>query len=194
MALLKVTESLCAARASSRSSVLILRDLSSAFDIVNHQTLLFILAELDCWHCSNLVHIIPDKSHLSGYMKHCPNPASGNWRLSRLSIRTAHVFTIHQVTRLCNHITWMDTQLFPSLPPSSSNTHGLADISAWIAAHHLKLNLGETKHPGERLPLHGPVSHCQGCHGIAIIDDEEPRHNPQRWTEKSKTPTNPITC
>jgi hypothetical protein len=41
-----VTESLRAARASSLSSVLILLDLSAAFDTVNHQILLATLAEL----------------------------------------------------------------------------------------------------------------------------------------------------
>ena len=46
MALLMVTELLSAARASSNSLVLILLDLSSAFDTVNHQILLSTLAEL----------------------------------------------------------------------------------------------------------------------------------------------------
>ena len=45
-ALLAVTESLRAARASSLSSVLILLNLSAAFDTVNHQILLATLAEL----------------------------------------------------------------------------------------------------------------------------------------------------
>ena len=45
-ALLTVTESLAAAKALSHSSVLILLNLSSAFDTVNHQILLSTLAKL----------------------------------------------------------------------------------------------------------------------------------------------------
>ena len=47
-----------------------------------------------CWLCSNLVHIIPDKSHLSGQMEWLL-AKSGNWCPSCLSTRNASVFTIH---------------------------------------------------------------------------------------------------
>ncbi|KAJ8351973.1 hypothetical protein SKAU_G00234490, partial [Synaphobranchus kaupii] len=45
-ALLAVTEALATARASSLSSVLILLDLSAAFDTVNHKLLISTLAEM----------------------------------------------------------------------------------------------------------------------------------------------------
>ena len=104
------TESLCVARASSYSSVVILLDLSSAVD---HQILLSTLAE-HRWLCSNLIHIIPDKSHLSGHMEWLlvQTLFCGHWCPSRLSTRTASVFTIHKITRLCSHITWI---LWPML-------------------------------------------------------------------------------
>ena len=63
---------------------------------VNHQILLSTLTE-HCWLCSNLVHIIPDKSHLSGHLERLlvQTLLSGNWCPSRLSIRTGSVFTAH---------------------------------------------------------------------------------------------------
>ena len=75
-----VTESLRAARASSLSSVLILLNLSAAFDTVNHQILLVTLVELciaDCfaalsWFTSYLTKILPFRSY---GMAPCPNPA-----------------------------------------------------------------------------------------------------------------------
>ena len=42
--------------------------LYSAFDTVNHQILLSTLAE-HRWLCSNMVLIVPDKSHLSGHLE-----------------------------------------------------------------------------------------------------------------------------
>jgi len=62
-ALLAVTESLCDVRSSSLSSVLILLDLSAAFDTVNHQILLSTLAELGIAGSVILVHFLPDRSH-----------------------------------------------------------------------------------------------------------------------------------
>ena len=53
----------------------------------------------------------------------------------------------------------------------------LADISAWTAVHHLKLNLSKTEF-GERLPSNGPIRHCWGCHGIAFVGVRKPGRNP----------------
>ena len=94
-ALLTVTESLRAARALSHSSVLILLNLSYAFDTVNHQIFLSTLAEIGIAD-SNLVHIISDKTHLSGHMEQLlvQTLLSGNLCPPRFSIRTTSVFTI----------------------------------------------------------------------------------------------------
>ena len=62
-ALLTVTESLRAARASSLSSVLILLDLSAVFDMVNHQILLATLAELGIAETGNMEWLLVQTLH-----------------------------------------------------------------------------------------------------------------------------------
>ena len=97
MALLTVTESLCAAKALPYSSVLILLNRSSTSDSQSPNPL---HSGWTChyWLCSNLVRIIADKSYLSGHME---------WLL----VQTLPYGYAN------------DTQLFLSFPQSSSNTH-----------------------------------------------------------------------
>ena len=62
--------------------------------------------------------------------------------------------------------------LFPHPPPTPSLQHTSRNV--WQASAPL--------HPVERLPSHGPVIHCQGCHGIAFLGGEEPCCKPWRRT------------
>ncbi len=79
-ALLSVTEALRIAKADSKSSVLILLDLSAAFDTVNHQILLSTVSSLDitgiqlCWFESYL-------TGLSGWPGEGRYPKHINWSL-----------------------------------------------------------------------------------------------------------------
>ncbi len=80
-ALLSVTEALWIAKADSKSSVLILLDLSAAFDTLNHQILLSTLSSLDitgiplCWFESYLA------GRLSGWPVEGRYPKHINWTL-----------------------------------------------------------------------------------------------------------------
>ncbi|XP_053332074.1 uncharacterized protein LOC128505588, partial [Clarias gariepinus] len=94
-ALLSVTEKLHAARSAKLSSVLILLDLSAAFDTVNHKILLSILTSLGI--CGT----------------------AWQWFASYLKDRSYEV--------------------------STRISACLADISFWMAAHQLKLNLSKTE-------------------------------------------------
>ncbi|KAL0189779.1 hypothetical protein M9458_016878, partial [Cirrhinus mrigala] len=159
-ALLSVTEALRIAKADSRSSVLILLDLSAAFDTVNHQILLSTLSSLGItgiplrWFESyltgrsfrvawggevskahHLVTGVPQGSVLGPFL---------------FSIYTKSMGPITQANGFSYHCYADDTQLYlsfhPDDPPLAVWISGcLADISAWIEEHHLKLNLAKTE-------------------------------------------------
>ncbi len=163
-ALLSVTEALRIAKADSKSSVLILLDLSAAFDTDNHQILLFILlfllSSLDItgiplrWFESyltgrsfsvawggevskahQLVTGVPQGSVLGPFL-------FSTYTTSLGPIIQAHGFSYHFYAD--------DTQLYlsfrPDDPTVSARISGcLADISAWMKEHHLQLNLAKTE-------------------------------------------------
>ena len=130
-----------------------------------------------CWLCSYLVHIIPDKSHLSVIWNgSLPKPCFletgvpqglilGRLLFSLYTRSLGSAVTSHRFSCYCYAD---DTQVFLSFPQSSSSTHTgtrisecLADITAWTAAHHLKLNLSKTELlfiPGKWLLSHCPNS------------------------------------
>ncbi len=159
-ALLSVTEALRIAKADSKSSVLILLDLSAAFDTVNHQILLSTLSSLDitgiplCWFESyltgrsfkvawgrevskahKLVTGVPQGSVLGPLL-------FSTYTTSLAPIIQAHGFSYHFYAD--------DTQLYLSFRPDDPTVAAgisgcLADISAWMKEHHLQLNLAKTE-------------------------------------------------
>ncbi len=159
-ALLSVTEALRIAKADSKSSVLILLDLSAAFDTVNHQILLSTLSSLDItgiplhWFESyltgrsfrvawggevskahKLVTGVPQGSVLGPLL-------FSTYTISLAPIIQAHGFSYHFYAD--------DTQLYLSFRPDDPTVAArisgcLADISAWMKEHHLQLNLAKTE-------------------------------------------------
>ncbi len=159
-ALLAVTEALRIAKADSKSSVLILLDLSAAFDTVNHQILLSTLSSLDItgiplrWFESyltgrsfrvawggevskahQLVTGVPQGSVLGPLLFSTYNTSLG-------PIIQAHGFSYHFFAD--------DTQLYLSFRPDDPTVAArisgcLADISAWMKEHHLLLNLAKSE-------------------------------------------------
>ncbi|KAM9455123.1 putative RNA-directed DNA polymerase from transposon X-element isoform 2-T3 [Clarias gariepinus] len=125
-ALLSVTEKLHAARSAKLSSVLILLDVSAAFDTMNHKILLSILTSLGIcetawqWFASYL----EDRSY------------EVTWRGSTSAPR-----------RLSTGVP--QGSVLGPLPlyllVSTRISACLADISSWMAAHQLKLNLSKTE-------------------------------------------------
>ncbi len=159
-ALLSVTEALRIAKANSKSSVLILLDLSAAFDTVNHQILLSTLSSLDItgiplrWFESyltgrsfrvawggevskahKLVTGVPQGSVLGPLL-------FSTYTTSLAPIIEAHGFSYHFYAD--------DTKLYLSFRPDDPTVAArisgcLADISAWMKENHLQLNLAKTE-------------------------------------------------
>ncbi len=159
-ALLSVTEALQIAKADSKSSVLILLDLSAAFNTVNHQILLSTLSSLGItgiplrWFDSyltgrsfrvawggevskahQLVTRVPQGSVLEPLL-------FSTYTTSLGPIIQAHGFSYHCYAD--------DTQLYLSFQPDDPTVAArisgcLADISAWMKEHHLQLNLAKTE-------------------------------------------------
>ncbi len=159
-ALLSVTEALKEAKATGRSSVLILLDLSVAFDTVNHRILLDKLRSMGIdgkahsWFESyltgrsfnvswlgqtsaqhHLVTGVPQGSVLGPLLFAMYTTSLG-------PVITSHGFNYHCYAD--------DTQLFLSFPPEDSTvttriSDCLSDISTWMKEHYLQLNLAKTE-------------------------------------------------
>ncbi|KAK3558190.1 hypothetical protein QTP86_013016 [Hemibagrus guttatus] len=159
-ALLAVTEKLHAARSAKRSSVLILLDLSAAFDTVNHKTLLSTLRSLGI--CGTAWEWFA--SYLDGhsYQVTWKGLTSAPRRLStgvpQGSVLGPLLFSLytHSLRKVISshgfsyHCYADDTQLIFSFPSSDTTASArvsacLADISSWMTAHQLKLNPSKTE-------------------------------------------------
>ncbi len=159
-ALLSVTEALRIAKADSKSSVLILLDLSAAFDTVNHQILLSTLSSLDItgiplrWFESYLTgrsFRVAWGGEVSKEHKLVTGVPQGTVLGPLLfSTYTTSLAPIIQAHGFSYHFYADDTQLYlsfrPDDPTVAARTTGcLADISAWMKEHHLQLNLAKTE-------------------------------------------------
>ncbi len=159
-ALLSVTEALRIAKADSKSSVLILLDLSAAFDTVNHQILLSTLSSLDItgiplrWFESYLTgrsfRVAWGGEVSKAHQLVTGVPQGSVLRPLLFSTYTTSLAPIIQAHGFSYHFYADDTQLYLSFRPDDPTVAArisgcLADISAWMKEHHLQLNLAKTE-------------------------------------------------
>ncbi|KAK3514352.1 hypothetical protein QTP70_015881 [Hemibagrus guttatus] len=159
-ALLVVTEKLHAARSAKLSSVLILLDLSAAFDTVNHKTLLSTLRSLGicgtAWEW--FVSYLDGRSYQVTWKGLTSAPRRLSTGVLQGSVLGPLLFSLytHSLGKVISsygfsyHCYADDTQLTFSFPPSDTTASArisvcLADISSWMTAHQLKFNPSKTE-------------------------------------------------
>ncbi len=159
-ALLSVVEALRLARADSKSSILILLDLSAAFDTVNHQIPLSNLLAKGIsgttlqWFDSYLTDRsfnVSWRGEVSKFQHLTTGVLQGSVLGPLLfSVYMASLGSVIQKHGFSYHCYAYDTQLYLSFHPDDPTIAArisacLTDISCWMKDHHLQLNLAKTE-------------------------------------------------
>ncbi|KAK3570111.1 hypothetical protein QTP86_011319 [Hemibagrus guttatus] len=198
-ALLAVTEKLHAARSAKLSLVLILLDLSAAFDTLNHKTLLSTLRGLGIcgraweWFASYL----DGRSYQVTWKGLTSAPRRLSTGVLQGSVLGPLLFSLytHSLGKVISshgfsyHCYADDTQLIFSFPPSDTTASArisacLADISSWMTAHQLKLNPSKTELliiPGDPSPAqdlaislsNSMISPSASAHNLGVTMDNQ---------------------
>ncbi len=192
-ALLSVVEDLRLAKTASKSSLLILLDLSAAFDTVNHQILLSTLLRKGIsgtalqWFDSYL----SDRSFKvswRGEVSKSQHLATGLPQGSVLgpllfSVYMASLGSVIHKHGFSYHCCADNTQLYLSFCPDDLTIAAcisacLADISSWMKDHHLQLNLADRTACGFSKPIVSSQFHLP----IRLINHNSFKNSQKPWS------------
>ncbi len=147
---------MCAKKANSKSSVLILLDLSAAFDTQSSDPPVHPLITGYHWDYTSLVWILSHWSVFQGGLGRggIQSTSIGHWGSPGLGSWTPPLLHIHYITGSHHTGTWLllpflcwwhTARSLISTRWSNSSCTDLRLISAWMKEHHLQLNLAKTE-------------------------------------------------
>ena len=110
--------------------------------------------------------ILPQRLHIPGKL------SSDYWGPLRFCPGSSPFLSVHQLSRLCNSLTWLLLPPLLRLHLTNPLFSPMTDISQWMSAHHKKIHLDKTELlflPGEGSATHDLTITCCTTSGEHLL-------------------------